>query len=115
MLKTEQAFKEQFQKIEDSSKGNITGFQNPMGDYETLGDLDAKSSKYSKSQDVEEPKVEEPKVEEPKVEQSQLEKNNESSELKKGDSNSEKETIGTKLQVLPKVNLRRENESQKQG
>ena len=96
-----------------------------MGDYETLGDLDAKSSKYSKSQDVEEPrveeprveepKVEEPKVEEPKVEQSQLEKNNESSELKKGDSNSEKETIGTKLQVLPKVNLRRENESQKQG
>ena len=35
--------------------------------------------------------------------------------MKKGDSNSEKETIGTKLQVLPKVNLRRENESQKQG
>ena len=142
MLKTEQAFKEQFQKIEDSSKGKITGFQNPMGDQETLGDLDAKSgdldaksSKYSRSQDVEEPKAEAPKVEEPrveeprveepkvqkptvqepKVEQSQLEKNNESSELKKGDSNSEKETIGTKLQVLPKVNPRRENESQKQG
>ena len=57
MLKTEQAFKEQFQKIEDSSKGNITGFQNPMGDYETFGDLDAKVSKYSKSQDVEEPGV----------------------------------------------------------
>ena len=73
MLKTEQAFKEQFQKIEDSSKGNITGFQNPMGDYETLGDLDAKSSKYSISQDAEEPKVEEPKVEEPKVEEPRVE------------------------------------------
>ena len=73
MLKTEQAFKDKFQKIEDSSKGNITGFQNPMGDYETLGDLDAKSSKYSKSQDVEEPKVEEPRVEEPKVEEPKAE------------------------------------------
>ena len=69
MLKTEQAFKEQFQKIEDSYKGKITGFQNPIGDYETFGDLDAKSSKYSRSQDVEEPRVEEPKAEEPKVEE----------------------------------------------